>query len=198
MPSDRLLTKNGRAFDEVASLLQKSLRRDDIVFAARAADELFPRYANYIWNRLLTVSAEDCAGIITGEVVALFDGWQKVNASTRDRSRGRVFISKAIILIARARKSRDADELNLLVVDRIPDEDFDAALAACESVEADPSWTIPDYVYDCHTRRGKARGKTKAEFLRAERDALVNQTTVFVNLDEMIDSIEYVQPELPW
>jgi hypothetical protein len=68
-----LFTKNGRDFYEVASLLQKSLRRGDIVLASRAANELLPRYANYFWNRLLVVSAEDCHDLVTGEVVALYD-----------------------------------------------------------------------------------------------------------------------------
>ena len=42
MPSDRprLVTKNGRDFYEVASLLQKSLRRGDIVMCSRAVNEL--------------------------------------------------------------------------------------------------------------------------------------------------------------
>lgn len=194
----KLFTKNGRDFFEVASLLQKSLRRGDITLAACAANELFPKYSSYLWNRLLTVSAEDCSGIITGEIVALYDGWTKVNQG-KDGTRGRVFFAKAILLLCSQPKSRDADELNILVVDRMPPDVFDAAVAAVDLcvTEADASWDgrIPDYVYDVHTRRGKRRGKTKAEFLREERDALVDQTTVFENLDEMIDSTEYVEPK---
>src|SRR3954470_3106395 len=120
----KLWTKNGRDFYEVASLLQKSLRRGDIVMAARAVNELLPRYANYCWNRLMTVSAEDCADMVTGEIVALYDAWAKVNESSRDNSKGRVFFAKAIVILARCRHSRDADELNLLVADRLPDDEF--------------------------------------------------------------------------
>jgi hypothetical protein len=86
--------------------------------------------------------------------------------------------------------------LLLLVANRIPDDEFDAALAVRESVEADADWTIPSYVYDVHTRRGKRMGKTKALLMREERDALVDQSTIFTNLDAMIDSPTYVQPEL--
>lgn len=194
----RLFTKNGRDFYEVASLLQKSLRRGDITLAACAVNELFPKYANYTWNRLMTVSAEDCAGIITTEIVALYDAWSKVNAG-KDGSKGRIFFAKAVILLCRAPKSRDADELNLLVVDRMPPEEFDAAVAAVDELisEADASWDgrIPEWVYDVHTQRGKRMGKTKGDFIREERDALVNQSTVFTNLDTMIDADEYVEPE---
>lgn len=201
MPSDRyqLLTKTGRAFDEVSSLLQKSLRRGDIVMAARAANELLPRYANYTWNRLMTVSAEDCADMVTGEVVSLYDAWLKVNESSKDNSKGRVFFAKAIVILARCRHSRDADELNLLIVDRLPDEIFDEALRECEVVAntATTDWEIPAYVYDCHTRRGKRMmGKTKAQFIVEEHAALTNSTTIFRNFDEMAASETFIQPEL--
>ena len=94
------VTKSGYDFYEVASLLQKSLRRGDITLAATAANELFPYYANYIWNRLLTVSAEDCADMVTTEVVALYDAWLKVNDRGK-KDRGRIFFAKAIVLLAK-------------------------------------------------------------------------------------------------
>ena len=39
-------------------------------------------------------------------------------------------------------------------------------------------------------------GRTEAEFLRDEHEALTNATTVFVKFDEMVASAESVQPEL--
>jgi hypothetical protein len=199
LPSDGLFTKNGRDFLEVASLLQKSLRRGDVVMCSRAVNELLPRYANYCWNRMMTVSAEDCADLVTGEVVALYDAWVKVNAGKGDKSKGRVFFAKAIIILARCRHSRDADELNLLVADRLPDDEFDAAIAACEPQVTDvddPDWTIPEWALDVHTRRGRVRGKTKKQFIREEHDALVRPMTLFENFDEMAASRTYVEPQL--
>lgn len=195
----QLFTKNGRDFYEVASLLQKSLRRGDIKYAACAVNELFPKYANYCWNRLMTVSAEDCADLVTGEIVALHDAWVQVNKGKSDNSKGRIFLAKAILILARARHSRDADELNLLVVDRLPAGEFDAALAACDELitEVDAAWdgTIPRWVYDVHTRKGRRMGMTKAQFVRDEHDALTDPVTLFANIDEMIDSPAYVEPE---
>lgn len=195
--SQQLTTKGGYDFYEVASLLQKSLRRGDAVLAARAANELFPKYTNYVWNRLMTVSAEDCASLVTSEIVALYDGWEKVNAGKTGKDKGRVFIAKAIIILAKCKHARDADELNLLVSDRYPEDSFAAevvapieALIGVESMD----FQIPGYVYDVHTRRGKRAGKTKPQFMREESDALTNRTTVFDNLDQMIDSGTYVPP----
>lgn len=190
-------TKGGYDFYEVASLLQKSLRRGDTTLAARAANELFPQYTNYIWNRLMTVSAEDCASLVTSEIVALYDGWLKVN-NGKAGSKGRVFIAKAIIILAKCKHARDADELNLLVSDRYPEDMFGAEVVGqvedLIGVNTADDFEIPPYVYDVHTRRGKRMGKTKPQFMREESDALTDKSTVFDNLDQMIDSGTFVAP----
>lgn len=189
-------TKGGYDFYEVASLLQKSLRRGDMVLAARAANELFPKYTNYVWNRLMTVSAEDCASLVTTEIVALYDAWFKVN-SNKAGDKGRVFIAKAIVILAKCKHARDADELNLLVSDRYPEDSFAAeVIAEAEALIGVDSedFVIPEYVYDVHTRRGKRMGKTKPQFMREESEGLTDKSTVFDNLDQMIDSGTFVPP----
>ena len=74
-----LRTQRGYDFYEVASALQKSIRRGDVEVAGYMALELFPKYAEYCWKRLLTVSAEDCYGVITKEITALYDAFHIVN-----------------------------------------------------------------------------------------------------------------------
>jgi hypothetical protein len=171
--------------------------------AARAADELLPRYANYALNRLLTVSAEDCADMVTAEVLALHDAWAKVRKDASPTSRAsrtghRIFLLKAIVLLAKCRHSRDADELGLLIVDRMSEDQLDAALADVDSqLSGDADWEFPEYAFDVHTKRGRKAGKTRAQFIREEHDALSNSTSMFANFDEMAASAEYVQPELP-
>jgi hypothetical protein len=193
----RLFTKGGYDFYVVASLLQKSLRRGDVVLASRACNELLPRYANYAWKRLLTVSAEDCAEMVTGEVMALRDAWKVINEGVKDKDKGRIFLAKAIVLLAKAHHSRDADVLNILVSDRLPAEVFDAALREAEAVDAgDGHLDLPEWVFDVHTREGRRRGKTKAQFLREEQDALTDASSIFANFDDMLESESYVQPRL--
>lgn len=196
----RLETKSGYDFYEIASLLQKSLRRGDLVYAARAANELLPKYANYVWNRLMTVSAEDCAEMVTGEIVALYEAWHKVNQGQKGSPRGRVFVAKAIVLLSKSRHSRDSDELNILVSDRLPDDEFDQAVDSVESVLDVPPehFEIPRYVFDVHTRRGKRMGKTRRDFLVEEHEALTDQSTLFDNFDEMVGSDDYVPPAVSW
>ena len=92
--------KTNRGYDlyEVASALQKSIRRGDYRVAGYMALELFPNYAEYCWKRLLTVSAEDCFGVVTQEIKALYDSFHVVNKGKKAADfGGRIFISKAVI-----------------------------------------------------------------------------------------------------
>jgi hypothetical protein len=76
----RIITKRGYDFGEVSSAMQKAIRRADTRLAGYWALELWHSgYGNYVWKRLLTVSAEDVWGLITGEIKALHDSYALVN-----------------------------------------------------------------------------------------------------------------------
>ena len=86
------------------------------------------------------------------------------------QARGRIFISKAVILLCLSKKSRDPDHLQNFVYDQ--SAGLDAEALADELRSSGEYVAIPDYAYDCHTREGKKRGKTKADFFKAEQKAL--------------------------
>lgn len=166
--------KTVRGYDlfEVASCLQKAIRRADTALAGYMALELFESgYANYAWKRLLTISAEDCAGIVTQEVKALHESFVFLNTGAK-KPRSRIFLSKAVIVLCAARKSRDADHLQNFVYDRemIDAEKLTASLE--EARQRPTNLELPEYTFDVHTRRGKKAGRTKAEFFRDEHAAL--------------------------
>ena len=165
----QLKTARGYSLLEVASALQKAIRRADARLAGYWAIELFESgYQEYLWRRLLTVSAEDCWGVITSEVEALYRSWQMIHK--QKPGGGRIFVAKATILLAQASKCRDADHLTNLVYDpkAVDENQLEADLSAArENVEA-----IPDYAFDCHTAAGKKAGKTKGMFFRDEHAAL--------------------------
>lgn len=159
-------TKKGYDFYLATSTLQKAIRRGDSRIAGFFGLELYESgFQDYVWLRLLTISAEDCWGIITKEILALQQAWK---IAIEKKKRGRVFIAKAIILLSMARKCRDADHLTNLIYDR-DDLDHSAIEAYFEEARKEP---IPDYAYDVHSRQGKARGKTKHDFIRDEFAAL--------------------------
>ena len=65
------------------------------------------------------MSAEDCWGILSAEVKALHDSYTEINGhAPKGKPKGRIFISKAVILLCLAKKSRDADHLQNFVYDQ--------------------------------------------------------------------------------
>lgn len=163
----QLRTKRGFDFYECASALQKAVRRADARVAGYFALELWHSgYGNYVWKRLFTISAEDCYGIITKEIEALWQGYELVNKGAKEE-KGRIFISKAVIILCESKKSRDADHLQNLVYDR-NDVDVEKWI---EEVRAS-NVSIPEYTYDVHTLIGKKRGMTKEQFFKDEYEAL--------------------------
>lgn len=183
MPHDAPRTVRGYDFYEAASALQKAIRRADARLAGYFAIELHEsRFGEYVWRRLLTISAEDCAGLVTRELWALYQSWQLIRKQKPEG--GRIFVAKAVIILAQWPKSRDADHLTNYVYDRKlpPDADIESAL---DEARRGPPPCIPDYAYDVHTTKGRARGATKAKFFRDEFDALTPRLPGL--LDDVLD-----------
>lgn len=160
-------TVRGYDFFEVSSAMQKAIRRADAAVAGYFALELWTSgYRDYVWKRLFTISAEDCYGVITKEIEALWQGHELVNQGSKE-PKGRIFVSKAVILLCECRKCRDADHLQNFIYDKLL-IDADEWL---EDVRQNPI-PIPSYTFDVHTRRGKKMGRTKEEFFRDEYESL--------------------------
>lgn len=163
-----LRTVNGYDFYEVASAMQKAIRRADVKTAGFFALELWHSgYRDYVWKRLFTISAEDCYGLITQEIEALWQGHELVNKK-HPVPKGRIFVSKAVLLLCECAKCRDADHLQNFVYDQKRLEDIDGWL---EDARRYPI-PIPQYTYDVHTKKGKMMGRTKAQFFKEEYEAL--------------------------
>ena len=163
----KIRTICGYDFFEVSSAMQKAIRRADVRVAGFFALELWSsNFRDYVWKRLFTISAEDCYGLITSEIEALWQGHELVNKN-RQEPKGRVFVSKAVLLLCACRKCRDADHLQNFVYD-YKDVDVERWI---EDVRRYPI-PITLYTYDVHTQKGRKQGRTKSEFFRSEFDAL--------------------------
>jgi replication-associated recombination protein RarA len=162
-------TTRGYQLGEVISALQKTIRRGDERLAGYFAMELFESgFEAYAWRRLLTISAEDCHGCITQEIKALYDSAALVKKTRKTPER--IFLAKAAVVLAAAKKCRDADHMSCLMYDKqLPtDAVVRRAIDSARSERVD----VPDYAYDCHTSRGKAQGLTRTDFFLSEHDAL--------------------------
>jgi len=93
-------TKSGYNMYDMMSMLQKAIRRADYELAGFAAFQLASEYRTVLWNRLLIISAEDCFGIITKEIVKLRNDDKSSNNNRN--------IANAVYLLSSAKKSRDA------------------------------------------------------------------------------------------
>jgi len=166
-------TNRGYSLLDVASALQKSIRRGDEKLAGYMALELFASgFANYCWKRLLTVSAEDVETWVTKEIVALHYSYTLVNTPKPKKPKGRIFISKAVMILCRAIKSRDTDHLQNFIYDNkigITDKEIEDLL---NSISEEDRMELPDYTFDVHTKKGKMAGKTKKTFFLDEQNSL--------------------------
>jgi replication-associated recombination protein RarA len=175
MTSQRPITTT-RGYDlfEVISAMQKGIRRGDARLAGYWAIELVESgFGAWAWRRLLTISAEDVAEPITLEIEALHRTW----TARGRKDTGSIFVAKAVLLLAQAMKSRDADHLVCLVYSRrigTTDQELlkDLEEARAEAIPMAEAIPIPAYALDYHTRRGRKAGKTKEQFFIDEHDAL--------------------------
>lgn len=199
MAYDQLTTKSGYSLFTISSLYQKAIRRCDVPAAGFAANELFDRYEHYLWKRTLVISAEDCHGECTQEILALYWANNEVNRGKKGKDRTKIFIAKAITILLYHSKSRDSDFFacemmddknrfrginnyfsreELLSLERGTDRTINM-----EEFQRLQNGKIPAYVFDCHTMEGKKAGKTKADFMREEEEALAYKQLTFFDLE---------------
>jgi len=128
--------------DEVASALQKSIRRGKEKEAFYWAFELCPKYEAYLWKRLLTISYEDVSALVQGDVPASVSQMRDDYFLFREMGDigALLVLANAVLLLSRARKTRVADHFLISM-----------------GFKMDNGWRIeiPDYAVDKHTLRGR-------------------------------------------
>jgi replication-associated recombination protein RarA len=164
--SDRfeVFTQNKYRLDEVASALQKSIRRGLEEDALYWALELFPKFHNYLWKRLLVVAVEDIESYNAGVVINSFHQAFKSCNDKGDHIRHRIFLTKAILYLCRAKKSRESDHFQHYI-----------DVLKTREKEKGEKRQIPDYAIDVHTQKGRDEGMTKEEFMINEQRDLVDK-----------------------
>jgi replication-associated recombination protein RarA len=144
-----MLTKKGYQFFEVASALQKSIRRGIIEDACYWTTELYPKYANYTWKRLQIICCEDIGLAEPNAPVrinALFQMWERLKKAKSDDQI--LPIIQAVMYLCQCEKSRMIDWAKCYYKDNHEMHNME----------------IPDYALDMHTRRGKKMGRGVKHF----------------------------------
>ena len=102
--NQRLTTPKGHNMFDISSLVQKAIRRGDLMYALYASNEMAVSYRGYLWKRLLVTSAEDCFDPLTHLIVKLKE--KDDNNATKNNAE---YIYQAVYILVNARKNRDAD-----------------------------------------------------------------------------------------
>ena len=148
----RATSVGGYPFDELRSVLQKSIRRGRVEEAALAAYEFFasgPEAEEVLWRRLEIIATEDVGlAMVTAPVIinALYlQAGRMVDAGDRW-----IYCAHAVRLLATAPKDNMSMELSgwtRLVVER-----------------GERKVEVEDFMVDLHTRRGSGMGRTAAHW----------------------------------
>lgn len=134
-----LVTTHGHNMFDMMSLMQKAIRRGDYEKAGFAAYELSEKFRGAMWNRIVTISSEDCWGVVTKEI-------HRLRMEDKKRKDDQL-VSDAVFLLCRCRKSRDACYFacNFVIIEPTAQE-FDVPLEDVEQVGAFCS-LVPDSVF---------------------------------------------------
>lgn len=132
-------------FDEVASAIQKSIRRNQEYEACFWVFIMHESgYFNYVWKRLLIIASED-VGNATPEAAILVHSLQQnyktaISSVNRKKNDALQFLMQATMFLCRAKKSREADSITNLIR---------------ANYELNNLLEVPDYAVDVHTARGR-------------------------------------------
>ena len=141
-------TEKGYDFFEVASTIQKSIRRGEEDTAMWFGVEMFVSgYDEYLWKRLRIIASED-VGLaepnMPANIQALYQMYLEQKKKKDEKHRPeRLFLTHAILLLCRAKKSRLVD-WTLIQYWETHDEELR---------------DIPDYAYDKHNQKGRSLGR---------------------------------------
>lgn len=146
MSFSAIQTVRGYSAAECASALQKCIRRCDDDQALYWAVELDRTgFGQYVWRRLLIMVSEDIGLAepdLPATIFALHSTWKEMVAWKNSNHPERLMLVHAVLLMARANKSRTLDHathVHYTVNDRL--------------------YEMPDEALDFHTAVGKRKGR---------------------------------------
>lgn len=155
-------TTNGYTFFEVSSAFQKSIRRgleEEALYWGAELDK--SGYGEYLWKRMRIIVSEDIGlaePTLPAVIYSLYQMWVGLRKKKDEKNfPERLYVVHAIILLARAKKSRIVDHATITYYKG----EF-------------PRRDIPDYALDKHTMRGRRMGRGFEHFF-SEGMKLENQ-----------------------
>jgi replication-associated recombination protein RarA len=164
-------TQKGYDLGEVASALQKSVRRGLEQEAMYWAVELFnSNFDEYCWKRLRIMSCEDVGlanPMAAVQIQSLYNMYLDLKKKKEDAQQPwRLMLTQAVLVLCRSEKSRVVDH----------------ALIHFWNTHPNTGKDIPEYALDKHTARGKHNGRGWKHFF--EEGTLLNPLGEVAGEDE--------------
>ena len=153
--SSDCMTKNWHHAFDVRDFLVTAIDERDGENAGYAAYELVTRYPKLFWKTIYSQSVGYNFTNLSNEIKSLEDAGSKHKLDE-------LAAAKAIVLMMKCLSLKDDTPFVCAIIDDGQN------LHQFDDVYCD----IPDYAYDCHTKIGRMRGKTKRDFIKDEYDAL--------------------------
>lgn len=152
-PWINVTSRNGIPGDELVAGLQKTIRRGQYEIAVDVAYEMYitsEQFEEKLWRRLTIIACEDI-GFGNPYAIAVINNLDEARKKFpyTDGDRPFFFIY-AIRFLCNQPKERSTDCLKNLVIKK-----FEQGYIP----------TIPDYAYDVHTAKGRAKGRDVMHFL---------------------------------
>lgn len=148
-------SKRGVYCDELASALQKYIRRSNLEQAAVIAFEMYDtssQLADHLWDRLSVISAADSGDGTFLQPVVINALRQQGAFCAHGSGEGWLFVAHAVRYLCQTPKDTTTDELCMWIYQ--------------EMNEGSIRPRIPDYALDLHTKRGQAKGRGFQHFFR--------------------------------
>ena len=167
---DKLPDGEHRKYIAGASL-QKALKYFDMDMIGHEIDILRRVDRDLLWKFLIDYSAINNLDV-RQEIESLMQADTYVNKSKKALEKDEIFISKAAVLLCHAQDTAFDDVLSCDLVNQYAFIDWDILVVPPIENSRLVDWSIPKWVYDCHTLIGKKMGKTDWDMTVDEQKAL--------------------------
>ena len=156
---DLLVTRHHHGLRQLITFLKERIASCKYEEVGYIANEILSWYKPVFWSTMIDIAKSFGSEMVVREFLALKE---IAFVQSRKPGDGALYASKAIVTLFRLAQYNS-------------DSIFKAAnpIPSLDVKKYSTARMLPEYTYDCHTRKGKAKGLTFDDFVKTEHDALV-------------------------
>jgi hypothetical protein len=170
MGSTQLVTRHGHDLREMTIALKKAIFDFDEENIGYICCEIWCWYKRLFWVVAKGVAKDLGSGILMREINALME----IDMTMNTKNSTWIYMCKAIVLFLHCL------DLGTCDIFSYPDMRYIEDVLKYSQIR-----NLPEYTYDCHTRKGKAMGKTVFDFRISE------QTSLRPHIQGLYDDLEW-------